>query len=250
MSVIKVENLTWEQAGKVILDNISFSLANHETLVLLGTNGCGKTSLLKAIVGLIAISSGDSHVLGVSMHHGNKFEQQNCFKQIGYVFQKSGLFDFMTVKENILFFLRRFTQTNNKDMEKKVQYCLSATNLQDVENLLPAQLSGGMQKRVCIARSIIADPRLFLMDSPTAGLDPVLTDSIGNLILDLKKRLQASFIITTYNLTLTYKLADRIGLMHNGQLCGILTKEEFRTTQEKTFVQFREAQLDGPISIM
>ena len=248
--MVSVENITLYLDHKKVLDDISFTVKPQETLILMGKNGCGKTVLLKTIIGLFTPQEGNSVLFDKDIHQIQGSEKNEVLQRAGYVFQKSGLFDSLNILENVLFGLRRFS---SEEIEKHIaaaQEALHRTGLGNVETKKPSELSGGMQKRASIARAIVSKPELLFLDDPTAGLDPVLTDSIGNLILEIKEKLNSTFLIVTHDLELAYKLGDKIGLIVEGRLHGILTVEDFKTTQEAYFAQFREGKLKGPISVL
>lgn len=249
-NIVSVKNLTLEIDGKLILDDINFDLKESETLVLMGKNGSGKTMLLKTMVRLFLPQKGESNLFGKNVYDLNSEEIEMIKRDIGYVFQKSGLFDSLTIAENVTFALRRFEKKTAQELREVATDCLMRSGLRDVEDKIPSELSGGMQKRAGIARAIATNPKLLLMDDPTAGLDPVLTDAIADLILDLRKSMKSTFIVTAHDLKFAAKLADRIGLLVNGKLHGILPANEFMNTEEPTFAQFREGRLEGPIAVI
>jgi len=248
--IVQVNNLDLTISNKQILKDINFSLEKSETFVLMGKNGSGKTMLLKTLVGLFQASKGTIEVFDKDIDKISKNKLNNLKEKIGYVFQKSGLFDSMTVAENVYFALKRKKNVSQQELLEKAIIALNRSGLKGVEKKLPSQLSGGMQKRAGIARSIIMEPKLLLMDDPTAGLDPVLTDAIANLLKELKKTLGSSFIITTHDLGLAYKLADKIGLMVAGEIKKIVSVDEFQNTSNDFIKQFREGSLEGPIPII
>lgn len=248
--VVEVENLSLALSGKLILDQIEFSLKKKETFVFMGKNGSGKTILLKSLVSIFHPQTGFSRILGKDMQQLTASEKQNLLRRVGYVFQKSGLFDSFTVGENVVFALRRFEKKSAEELRHIAIDCLRRSGLQGVEDKLPSQLSGGMQKRAGIARAIAMNPELLIMDDPTAGLDPVLTDAIADLVLELKNSLESSAIITTHNLSLAYKLADKIGLLVDGRLVALVEAEQFRNSTDPYIQQFREGLLQGPITVV
>ncbi len=233
-----------------ILDSISFDVKPRESLVIMGKNGSGKTILLKTLIGLFVPQSGKSIIFNKNMYTLSEIQKNKILKRLGYVFQKSGLFDSLNIIENVLFGLKHSSIKEPNEQIKIAQNLLNQMGLKDVNYKKPSELSGGMQKRASIARAVASEPEFLFLDDPTAGLDPVLTDSIGNLILDLKERLSSTSLIITHDLELAYKLADRIGLMVEGRLHGILTVSDFKNTYEPYFTQFREGALDGPISVL
>jgi|JI8StandDraft_1071087.scaffolds.fasta_scaffold35554_2 phospholipid/cholesterol/gamma-HCH transport system ATP-binding protein len=249
-NAVKVENLSLTIDGKAILRNISFDLAPGETLVLMGKNGSGKTMLLKTLVGLFRPQSGSAEILGKNVHSLSHAELDELRRSIGYVFQKSGLFDSLHVWQNVVFALRRFSDLGEEALRAKATECLNRAGLKDVEDKFPSELSGGMQKRAGIARAIAMDPQILLFDDPTAGLDPVLTDAIAVLIKGIQRNLGSAAIVVAHDFNLAYKLADKIGLVVAGELHAILSRDEFKTTTEPFFEQFREGKLTGPIPVI
>lgn len=247
---ISAEKLSLTLDGKRILNNIDFSLERGETLVLMGKNGSGKTMLLKTLVGLFTPQQGIATILGHNVHRLSHLELDGLRKKVGYVFQKSGLFDSLHVWENVVFALRRFSDLDQDALRAKATDCLNRAGLKDVEDKYPSELSGGMQKRAGIARAIAMDPEILLFDDPTAGLDPVLTDAIAELIKEIQRNLGSTAIVVAHDFNLAYKLADKIGLMVSGALHTVLPKDEFRTTTEPYVEQFREGKLTGPIPVI
>ena len=248
--MVSARHITLYFDDKKILDDISFEIKPKDTLVLMGKNGCGKTVLLKTLIGLFAPQEGESVLFDQNIHQLKGSSKNEILQRAGYVFQKSGLFDSLNILENVLFGLQRFSSEDIGKQITAAQESLYRTGLKGAEEKKPSELSGGMQKRASIARAIVSRPELLFLDDPTAGLDPVLTDSIGNLILEIKEKLNSTFLIVTHDLELAYKLADRIGLIIDGKLHGILTVEDFKTTREAYFTQFREGKLEGPISVL
>ncbi|MCS6983772.1 MAG: ATP-binding cassette domain-containing protein [Leptospiraceae bacterium] len=249
-NVVICEDISLNLGGKPILRNISLSIKRGETFVLMGKNGCGKTVFLKSLVGLFRPQKGRILLFGKDIFQLKPLERASTLCKIGYVFQKSGLFDSLTVAENVIFARRRFVKENQEELMAHATTCLRRTGLQGVENKLPAELSGGMQKRAGIARAIALDPELLLMDDPTAGLDPILTDAIAELILNIRESLHSTAVIITHDFNLAYKLAHRIGLMVAGELKAVCTTEEFQKSQDPYVVQFREGLLSGPIPVV
>lgn len=247
---IRLSHISLTIGEKKILQDIDVELEPGETLVIMGKNGSGKTMLLKTLVGLFNPQKGSAEILGENVHGLSGTELDKLRQKIGYVFQKSGLFDSLHVWENVVFALRRFSTLSVDELRGKATECLNRAGLKDVEDKFPSELSGGMQKRAGIARAIAMDPKILLFDDPTAGLDPVLTDAIAELIKGIKRNLGSTAIVVAHDFNLAYKLADKIGLMVGGRLHGVLTRDEFRTTTEPYFEQFREGKLTGPIPVV
>lgn len=249
-AAILAENLSLSINGKDILRQITLNVEPGETLVIMGKNGSGKTMLLKTLVGLFSPQHGNAKILGQDVHRLAHTELDALRRKIGYVFQKSGLFDSLHVWENVVFALRRFSDLDEVGLRAKATDCLNRSGLKDVEDKYPSELSGGMQKRAGIARAIAMDPEILLFDDPTAGLDPVLTDAIAELIKAIKRNLGSTAIVVAHDFNLAYKLADKIGLMVSGNLHTVMTRDEFRTTSEPYVEQFREGKLTGPIPVI
>lgn len=250
MSAVALRQVSLAIGEKKILEDINVEMQPGETLVLMGKNGSGKTMLLKTLVGLFRPQRGTAEILGKNVHTLKHRDLDELRRKIGYVFQKSGLFDSLHVWENVVFALRRYKDLGADELRQKATECLNRAGLKDVEDKFPSELSGGMQKRAGIARAIAMDPQILLFDDPTAGLDPVLTDAIAELIKGIKRNLGSTAIVVAHDFNLAYKLADRIGLMVGGRLHGVLTREEFQTTSEPYFEQFREGKLTGPIPVI
>ncbi len=249
--ILQVEDLSLELSGKLILEEISFSLKEQEILVLMGKNGCGKSVLFKSLVGIYPPQKGKVYLFGEDFYSLPKIKRNELLKKVGYVFQKSGLFDSMSVLENVLFPLERFFSSSKKvEFRKKAVEILHQVGLKEVEELYPSSLSGGMQKRVGIARAVIHEPKLLIMDDPTAGLDPVLTDAIADLILEMKNLLKATLLISTHEFPLAYKVATKIALMVQGKIVAIKETQEFQESKDPFIMQFREGLLEGPIAVI
>ncbi len=208
--VVKIENLSKRFETLSVLDNISLNVTRSENLVVFGRSGQGKSVLLKCIIGLLPPDSGnifinDKNILQLSLK-----ELNNIRKNIGFLFQSSALYDSMTVRENLSFPLKRhFSEMTDKQIEEKVRYTLELVSLEEAIDKMPSELSGGMKKRIGLARSIITDPELMLYDEPTTGLDPITSKEISELILNLQKKLKMTSIVVTHDLICAEIIADR-----------------------------------------
>jgi phospholipid/cholesterol/gamma-HCH transport system ATP-binding protein len=248
--IIQLENVSLTIGKFDILKSISLQVNAGETVVLIGKNGGGKTMLLKTCVGLYKPTQGNVRVFGKDINSISRIEKNDIFRQSGYVFQKSGLFDSLTIAENVIFALQRFTPESKNAMLEKAIALLQSTGLKNVENKFPSELSGGMQKRAGIARAIAMNPTMLLLDDPTAGLDPVLSDAIADLIIGIRERLNSAIIVVTHDLKIGYKLGHRVGLMHEGRLLEILPTGEFQNSNNDYILQFRTGNLEGPINVL
>lgn len=208
--IVEVKNLTKRFDGLLVLENVSIEVHRAENLIVFGKSGSGKSVLLKCIIGLMKPDSGnifinDQNVLELSIKELNKVR-----KDIGFLFQGAALYDSMTVRENLSFPLKRhFEEMTQKQVDDKVKYTLELVSLEEAIDKMPAELSGGMKKRIGLARSIITDPALMLYDEPTTGLDPITSKEISELILNLQKKLNMTSIVVTHDLICAEIIADR-----------------------------------------
>lgn len=208
--VVVVENLTKRFDSHTVLDKISFEVNRAENLVVFGRSGQGKSVLLKCIIGLMIPDEGNIFINGQNVTKLSINELNKLRKNIGFLFQSSALYDSMTVRENLAFPLKRhFPELTPNEIEDKVKYTLELVSLEDAIDKMPSELSGGMRKRIGLARSIITDPELMLYDEPTTGLDPITTKEISDLILTLQKKLNMTSIVVTHDLICAEIIADR-----------------------------------------
>lgn len=208
--IVVVENLTKRFDELLVLENVSIEVHRAENLIVFGKSGSGKSVLLKCIIGLMNPDYGnifinDKNVLELSINQLNKVR-----KDIGFLFQGAALYDSMTVRENLSFPLKRhFEEMTIKEIDDKVKYTLELVSLEEAIDKMPSELSGGMKKRIGLARSIITDPALMLYDEPTTGLDPISSKEISELILNLQKKLNMTSIVVTHDLICAEIIADR-----------------------------------------
>jgi phospholipid/cholesterol/gamma-HCH transport system ATP-binding protein len=216
--MLKVENLSKSFNDKVILNNISFQVADGENLVVFGRSGTGKSVLLKCLVRLLEPDSGRIYVQDKDVLSLNIKELNELRKQIGFLFQSAALYDSMTVRHNLEFPLVRNFNFTQKQREKKVISVLEKVSLLDAIDKMPSELSGGMKKRIGLARAIITEPKLMLYDEPTTGLDPITSKEISMLILELQKSLKMTSIIVTHDLLCAKIIADRAIMLNEGKI--------------------------------
>jgi len=247
--MIQVKSLTVTFEDNTVLRNVSFDVPAGGIMAVLGKNGSGKSVLLKAVAGLIPQFSGSIELNGQSLSMGNEKGHDNTGgTDLAYVFQKGGLFDSMSVLDNVAFGLRR-RGDDESSIIQAVTDSLSSVGLSGSEGKLPSQLSGGMQKRVGLARAICLSPAIILYDDPTAGLDPILSDSIADLILNIKKTQDATSIVATHDLKVARKIADSIAMIYENEIVLHMSCDEFFTRENPYARQFIDGDIEGPIDI-
>ncbi|HNX93702.1 MAG TPA: ABC transporter ATP-binding protein [Holophaga sp.] len=244
--LIDVVNLSKAFGPKVVLSNVNLSVKEGESLVVLGGSGTGKTVLLRNIMGLLTPDSGHVSVDGNIIHQLKRDELFQVRKKIGMCFQMAALFDSMTVEGNIGFPLKRHTQMSPGEIADRVDECLNLVGLRGCQKLKPSELSGGMKRRVGFARAIALKPQILLFDEPTTGLDPVMTDVIGRVILDLKHELGVTTITITHDLKSAFEIADRIALLFRGEVIACEPGSTFRDNPHPIVQQFLRGDADGP----
>ncbi len=218
--MIKIVNLYKSFGNKVVLQGVDLEVYDGETITIIGGSGQGKTVLLKCIIGLLKPDKGKIFVDGVDITTVDKKMLRNIQKKFGYLFQSSALFDSMTVFENISFGLRHLRLTK-EELQRRVKLYLSYVGLKDIEHLYPSELSGGMKKRVSLARTIAYNPQYILYDEPTTGLDPQMTEIITDLIISLQKKLNVTSIVVTHDIKSAIKVSQRIALLAEGKIVAI-----------------------------
>lgn len=240
----------WKSFGrKSVLRGLNLVIKPGETVVIIGQSGTGKSVLLKHIVGLIYPDRGSILVDGIDitrLHRKKLFELRMRF---GMVFQGSALFDSYTVEENVGLAMREHTDLPNEEVKRIAEEKLRMVGLEGVGDKNPAELSGGMKKRVSFARAIAMDPKCILYDEPTTGLDPINADVINNLIVKLSNELHITSIVVTHDLASAYKVADRIVMLHDGKVLFDGTPEEVKSTSNAIVRQFIEGRAEGPIVV-
>jgi phospholipid/cholesterol/gamma-HCH transport system ATP-binding protein len=237
--VIEIKNLRKSFGNQEVLKNVSFNLFNGENLVVVGKSGTGKSVLIKCIVGLLRDFDGTINVFQKNVTELNRKELGELRKKIGFLFQSGALYDSMTVRQNLEFPLRRIIKgLSEKEIEEKVIEVLEHVGLVDTLNKMPSQLSGGMRKRVSLARSIIVDPMIMLYDEPTTGLDPVTSDEISLLINDVQKKYKTSSIIITHDIKCALNTADRIIMLKEGEVYKEGTKADFENSTDPLVKSF------------
>jgi phospholipid/cholesterol/gamma-HCH transport system ATP-binding protein len=234
--MIKFEHVTKKYDNKVVIEDLSFNVAEGETLAIVGFSGTGKSTALKIISGLVEADSGMVHLASQNM---------------SMVFQYSALFDSLNIYENVAFAFHEREDLKNKHTETQIQQIVSEklrlVGLQNIEELFPSELSGGMQKRVSFARAIVTNPKIILYDEPTAGLDPVSSTVIEDYIIRLKQELKAASIVVTHQMSTIKRTADRVIMLYDGKIVWQGTPEELLKGDDPYSHQFVYAEREGPM---
>lgn len=216
-SIISIRNLKKSFGKHDVLKDVSLQLNKGENLVVLGKSGTGKSVLIKCIVGLLYADEGEIIVLNQQINNLNNRELQQLRQKVGFLFQSGALYDSMTVKENLEFPLRRIKKhLSEKEIKAKIDEALENVGLTESLNKMPSELSGGMRKRVSLARTIVVDPEILLYDEPTTGLDPLTSDGISSLINEIQVKYKTSFIIITHDIKCATQTANRVVMLNEG----------------------------------
>ncbi|HHL32676.1 MAG TPA: ABC transporter ATP-binding protein [Oceanospirillales bacterium] len=231
--LIKVNQLVTHYGKRKILDGVDLAIEEGEIRVIMGGSGSGKSTLLWHILGLYQATSGSINVLGKDMNKLKLHEKHELLRNIGVSFQSGALYSSMTVGENVAFPLREFTNLDEKTIRIISRMKLEVVNLGGFQKLMPSQLSGGMTKRTALARAIAMDPKLLFFDEPSAGLDPVVSSEIDDLILKLRDAMGMTMVVVTHELESAFKIADKITVLHNGKNLLTGTVDEVKNSKIK-----------------
>jgi phospholipid/cholesterol/gamma-HCH transport system ATP-binding protein len=246
--VIQIQGLHKWFGNQHVLKGVDLTIKEGETVVIIGRSGCGKSVLLKHIMAILEPDEGDIKIDGQSMFRMSSTEQDRFRLQLGMLFQGAALFDSLNVRENVGFSLYEHTQKSEEVIVQKVCEKLGLVGLQDIEELMPASLSGGMKKRVGLARAICNEPKIILYDEPTTGLDPINADVINDLILRMQERLKVISIVVTHDMTSAYKVGNRIAMLYDGKIIAVGTPDEIRNSSDRVVQQFITGSAHGPIT--
>lgn len=236
--MIVVKDIWKTFGGKSVLNGLSLEIPRGETLVIMGRSGCGKSVLLKIITGLIAADAGEIWFDGTEISKLKAKKLNAIRRKIGMLFQSAALFDSMTVAENIAFMLDQHTKLTPAEMRKVVDEKLSLVDLEGVQELRPAELSGGMRKRVGLARALAFNPEVVLYDEPTTGLDPVTCNEINQLIRDLHEKLQVTSVVVTHDMHSAFSVATRMAMIHEGRQIAYGSPDEILNNDDPILQQF------------
>jgi phospholipid/cholesterol/gamma-HCH transport system ATP-binding protein len=231
-----------------VLKRVNLDIAKSESLVLVGPSGKGKTVVLKLLAGLLKPTSGEVEIQGRDIHSLSIGEREQLLLGMGMLFQKNALFDSLTVGDNVAFPLREKTALGEAEIQDKVAYFLEQVGIAHARDLFPGEISGGMQKRLGIARALALEPRIVLYDDPTAGLDPITSRRIAELILNLREKNKSTLVAVTNDMARAYQLANRIAMVIDGEVIVTGNQAETLAHGDPRVRQFVRGQLDGPLT--
>lgn len=245
--MIRIVNLHKAFGEKKVLRGIDLQVETGETMVIIGQSGSGKSVLLKHLIGLLKPDRGEIFLDGMNITRLQDDELQKVTRKVGMLFQSSALFDSLNVYENVKFGLERQTGCPAEKVKALVEDSLAKVGLQGVEQLMPHELSGGMKKRVGLARAIACNPEIMLYDEPSTGIDPIRADAINGLINKLKEKLRVTSVVITHNMVSAYTVADRLAMLYQGRIIEQGTPDEIRRSRNPLVQQFIHGRSEGPI---
>ena len=247
--MIKLESIYKAFGKNRVLEDLNLEVPRGESVVVIGGSGSGKTVLIKHIIGLLRPDSGRVLIDNEEISHLPERKLNKIRQRIGMLFQYGALFDSMSVGDNVAFALREHTNIRRKEVRERVAHYLRMVGMPDTEDLWPVDLSGGMRKRVGLARAIAYEPLIILYDEPTTGLDPIMADVINNLICDLNEKLNVTSVTITHDLASARKIADRIAMLYDGTIIESGTPEEIMASENPYVRQFVTGSAEGPIEV-
>ncbi len=246
--MIQVINLNKTFRDKKVLKDLNLNIQTGLTEVVIGRSGCGKSVLLKHIIGILKPDSGQVIIDNQDVTKLPPVELNKLRLNFGMLFQGAALFDSLTVYENVGFNLIEHTGLDSQTVAKRVKEALALVGLEGIENLHPAELSGGMKKRVGLARAICIRPKIILYDEPTTGVDPIMADAINDLIIDLQNKLEITSVVVTHDMVSAYKVGTKISMLYDGKIIESGTPDEIKNTTNPIVKQFITGAAEGPIT--
>ena len=245
--MIEIKNLSKAFEGHQVLEGVSLTVKRGETMVIIGRSGCGKSVLLKHMIRLLKPDKGQVLIDGTELTQlaGRALDEVRL--KFGMLFQSAALFDSMTVYENVAFPLQEHTTMTREAITQRVHECLQLVGLDGVDALSPSELSGGMRKRVGLARALAMGPQIVLYDEPTTGIDPIMGDIINDLIIALRDRLKVTSVVVTHDMRSAYKVADQIAMLYNGTIVATGSPDQIRNSSNPIVQQFIRGEAVGPI---
>ena len=248
--MIKLVDIHKSFGRQKVLDGLNLDIKDGKTTVIIGGSGGGKSVLLKHIIGLIKPDSGQVIVDDVDIASLNDRDLNEVRKKFGMLFQEAALFDSMNVMENVAFPLREHTRKKEKEIREIVKERLRAVGLTGIEDKMPSELSGGMRKRVGLARAIAMHPQIVLFDEPTTGLDPVMTEAINELIVETQKKFNLTCVVISHDVQSIFTVGHKIAMLYEGRIIEYGTPDKIKMSSNPVLRQFLSGSLEGPISVM
>ncbi len=237
--MIEIKGLYKKFGEKEVLRGVDLTINQGETLVIVGKSGCGKSVMLKHIVGLLKPDSGTVEIDGKLVNTMTEKELYEMRKDFGYLFQSGAIFDSLTVEENVaLPLVESDTRYTSAEIQKRVDQNLELVGLPGIGKLKPSELSGGMRKRVALARAMITNPSYILYDEPTTGLDPIMSDSIDNLIIDVRTKVKVTAIVVTHDMFSVKNVADKVAMMHEGRVHFTGSPSDLMNSKDEVIYEF------------
>jgi phospholipid/cholesterol/gamma-HCH transport system ATP-binding protein len=231
-----------------VLRGLNLEVKCGESMVVIGGSGTGKSVLIKCIIGLLRHDRGEIFVDSQEISHLDEEQWNELRKKFGMLFQRDALFDSMSVWENVGFGLRRHTHRSDDEIKSIAVEKLKLVGLENIERLMPAELSGGMRKRVSLARAIAMEPAILLYDEPTTGLDPIMANVINDLIVTMREKLEVTSIAITHDMNSAYRIGDRIAMLYKGEIIEVGTPDEIKSSSDPIVQQFIQGEIEGPIT--
>jgi len=246
---VNVRGLRYDIAGRTILDNVDLAIESRELMSVMGLSGGGKTTFLKCCAGLTRPTAGEIYIGDTEIAHLGESQLNSVRRRIGMVFQYAALFDSMNVYENVAFGLRHHSHLTETEIRQVVEEKLDAVGMVGTERLMPAELSGGMRKRIGLARALATNPEVLFYDEPTSGLDPVVATLIDELIVHVRDTLGVTSVVVSHTISSIFRISDRIAMLYGGRFIAVGTPDEIRRCDDPIVRQFIEGRAEGPIHV-
>jgi len=247
--MIRIDNLSKSFGDRQILRGCNLEVQRGETLVVIGSSGTGKSTLLRCVIGLIEPDEGSIFVDGHNLRELEPRQLSALRSRMGYLFQSGALINWLNVKDNVALPLVETRHLPQPEVDEKVDRALDMVGLAGTHALMPSQLSGGMRKRVGLARSLVTEPEILLYDEPTTGLDPVTAHIIDQLIVEMARKLNVTSMVVSHDMEGVYRVADRVAMLYDGRIIAVGTPDEIRGSGDPIVSQFISGALEGPLSI-